>query len=1626
MAEQTVSYRAVADFSALVREARRAKRELQELRREQDRSGGTINTGDTAVSARGIAGELSKLKRENQELKTETNSLNQELKRLSDQFKTNARSTSEATTATKATTTATKDAVDSSKRHTQALSEEDKQVKSITASFLRAFQGKQRFNEASKSEDVSAFTNALIRQKQAQDEHTVSVERLARVTKESSNSDRARIAAMEEVKRATHEVSAANDEVTRTHQKVIVEQDRHVSSTSRLENAFKRLTGGSGQLGQAFSAIKFPAIVAGISFLANAATAGVAGITALASSLGQLIGLLGAIPALAVGAGSAILAGLLAFKGIGAAVKEGLKAQTDATANQAKLADQREKSAQQVEDAQQSLADAQENAGRRQEQAERSVVEAEKSVARAQKDVTTAQKELTQARIDAVQILKDLQRAAERAGISETRAQFRLEDAQKHLNEVIKRWPRTVTRERIAAELDLREAQLDLADAQDHRVDSEAKSIDAQKKGVDQADNVVAAQQRLADAQQNSADASQRLVDAQKEIVTSQRESARAIERAQRSLTDAIKEQAKVEEEATGANNKFAQSMKDLSPAAQDVVNKIIALKPLFLDLQKASTDAIAPGLLKAIGNVPKLMDTAKLAVRTFGGVLGDFIGKFSELVTSAGFVKDLQTVIKNTEGPFRNLGQAILNFIDGLRPVAIAAQPLVDTLGKLVLHWSELFKAAHDTAEEQEGLRQFFIRVGTLVENLSKLFGNLVGILRGVGRASREMGDTFIGKMVEVTGKWKEFVNSAEGQNKIKAFFEAAKGPIHEFNLLVGDVVKGFASLLTAGTGQNAFGEIVSPVQNIIRLIRTELLPAFLNFAKAIDLAFTPALIKLASDFLNLLSHFAGVTGGLSTFLKTIDVFVRLAVDIVEKVPGASAVLKAFFIGMGIIKGLQLVSHISGLTGVVTGLVGALSGMTAVFGGGKIAAEAAKDLGSISKVMAGIKGVEGVDGILFNVGRSIASLGGAAGAAEGGFALLGTALTVGFAVVAVAAVAAGAFAIVKHLQAVDAQVTTTKEASQELESAISSIDSGDFAEKVRGTIGQLREFESKGQGRDFLFNLGVREIELNGRTPEETVKYLQKIALEAFGPDYILNIKPGDFADVEQKISSLKTATDAAVAGMTSRFNILGQEIESGLGQNIKEQISSITEVLSKEFNTGNLVAFTREWAAFEAQVNSSSLTVKQKADVINFAADEIARGIGKNLGLSIQSIHDLDSEFINLANSPGFARLTGAQQNLVIAYNNARAAGKDEAEALKIAEGAAEAYGAKTGETTGKIEEQKTALEKATAALKNKSDQEKAAASPILAVLKANERVTAAQKRLTEAQEKGDPEAIQEATIALAEANVDLQSAGIAAAGSYDKFDQTLQSWTKTGILSQQSADLLRDSVKGVSASVDHLTGTNNILHWSVDDIEAHKQLDALQGHKDQVAQPVAIPVGANIDPFKADVDKAVEYLRSVRSQTNASIGFIGPQALRAMANAEGGLAEEGRPRLVSAKSFYKEARRFATGSLVPGEGNTDSVPALLTPGEFVVRKEAVQSIGVNNLRKINQFKFSPSAPSPMIQRFEMGGLVQNITPGGKKEEKVGVKIENLVVNNPLPSKVEDTIPDVVRKVNFSVGAS
>ena len=69
------------------------------------------------------------------------------------------------------------------------------------------------------------------------------------------------------------------------------------------------------------------------------------------------------------------------------------------------------------------------------------------------------------------------------------------------------------------------------------------------------------------------------------------------------------------------------------------------------------------------------------------------------------------------------------------------------------------------------------------------------------------------------------------------------------------------------------------------------------------------------------------------------------------------------------------------------------------------------------------------------------------------------------------------------------------------------------------------------------------------------------------------------------------------------------------------------------------------------------------------------------------------------------------------------------------------------------------------------------------------------------------------------------------------------------------------------------------------------------------------------------------------------------------------------------------------FASGGYVPGQGSRDTVPAMLTPGEFVIKKSSVKKIGAQKLAKMNGYNGGGNVQN--VQYFTNGTSGKGVIP-------------------------------------------
>jgi hypothetical protein len=153
---------------------------------------------------------------------------------------------------------------------------------------------------------------------------------------------------------------------------------------------------------------------------------------------------------------------------------------------------------------------------------------------------------------------------------------------------------------------------------------------------------------------------------------------------------------------------------------------------------------------------------------------------------------------------------------------------------------------------------------------------------------------------------------------------------------------------------------------------------------------------------------------------------------------------------------------------------------------------------------------------------------------------------------------------------------------------------------------------------------------------------------------------------------------------------------------------------------------------------------------------------------------------------------------------------------------------------------------------------------------------------------------------------------------------------------------------------------------------------------------------------DAFKKLGTSVVESIQKIITQLIVQIAMT--RILKAMQGAGGGgTAGPG------AGGGFSEM--FAAGGYVSGRGSStsDSIPARLSDGEFVVRAAAVRAIGVHTLAAINRGMSNPAISSTRsVPHFAEGGLVQTgIGSQGPMDLHLGISMDEGLTIKHLSSK-------------------
>lgn len=490
-----------------------------------------------------------------------------------------------------------------------------------------------------------------------------------------------------------------------------------------------------------------------------------------------------------------------------------------------------------------------------------------------------AQKALNDARQQALYQLQDLKNAVEQNAISEKRAEISLVEARRRLRELSTDPNAAPTNTDLSsAKLDVRQAQLDVKTAQQTQERGAAANRKAQREGVSGSDQVIQAQHALKQAMQQT--------------------------------TQAINAQS-----TQDAN--LAYAMSKLSKAGQDFARFWYKLKTGALqDLQQTAQTAFLPGLQKALQTiVDKLFPVFQKAITQTGGLLGKLAQQGANLFTSKAWTTDLGRLFKANLPVIQNVVHAIFNFLDALRNVAIAAQPLVNWLGKLVLGWSKTADASAEAGRQAGTLEEFFRKVIDSTKTMISIFSNLWGILKNVLGAGERLGNSLWDSIDRLTQKWEDWTGSIEGQNALKDWFQQAKPIITAAAKLVGALV-----VAIFGLGNTAQQATQGGLAKLLDMIRTQIVPAISDIINAIGTNFLAPFIHAVGQVLQAFAKLSGVAGTLVIVAKVIDAVATAFNRLADYFPIIIPLINGLVVALAALKIMTVVKDL--LAGMATKLV--------------------------------------------------------------------------------------------------------------------------------------------------------------------------------------------------------------------------------------------------------------------------------------------------------------------------------------------------------------------------------------------------------------------------------------------------------------------------------------------------------------------------------------------------------------------------------------------------------------------------------------------------------------------------------------------------------------------------------
>jgi hypothetical protein len=388
---------------------------------------------------------------------------------------------------------------------------------------------------------------------------------------------------------------------------------------------------------------------------------------------------------------------------------------------------------------------------------------------------------------------------------------------------------------------------------------------------------------------------------------------------------------------------KFAESLRELAPAAAEVVTILASFTQSFKGAMQAVQQELFAPLVDQIQPLvmqwlPALMNAGKQIAGAFGQIgrsLTEWLQQPQTMAAFEAFINNLSTAIRALAPAM----EPILNAFTTLSVVGSQFFPQIsDTITRIATQFSNFL----DRAAADGSLQRFIQGSLTAFGELFRAVGNLSQALINIGSIGMGVNGSFLTWLEDITQKFQDWTESAEGAEAITSFFEtlrAAGQVLAPILRIIGGALGQVASDLTTlgvsmGPGLTTFFQGLADALGILGQSLIQSAPAFNQVLTVLGNVLVEIMQQVGPQLPTLFQNLADVASDLAPVLISVagavaDLFSKLTPGQIEILLG----LVVAFQGLSTIAPI-VIAAIGGVSAVAAALGVSFGAAIAVIGG--------------------------------------------------------------------------------------------------------------------------------------------------------------------------------------------------------------------------------------------------------------------------------------------------------------------------------------------------------------------------------------------------------------------------------------------------------------------------------------------------------------------------------------------------------------------------------------------------------------------------------------------------------------------------------------------------------------------